>query len=152
MNEDLRKRVVLLSVLLLVAAGGYALWPSEARRVEKCVRGAAAAFEREDLLGLAGYVARDYADQQGLGYEEVLAAAKGQFDRYDDMKVDFSGVDVDLKGARAQVAARASVRGRPARGGDAGGIFGDGDVLDLRIGLRKGSDGWRIASVEIDGE
>lgn len=146
-----RARLAIVVALLLAAWLAWRLWPSEERRVEAKVREAGAAVEAESLLTLAGCISRDYADGQGRSYEMVLGAAKGLvFDRYDELAISFRSCKVTVSGTKATAAISVQARGKPA-GGTSGALealFGDRELLDFVIGLRKGSDGWKIVSID----
>jgi len=144
-----RARVAAGVGALLAIWLAWRLLPSEERRVEAKVREAAAAVEGKDLLALAGCLSRSYADAEGREYQDILAAAKGiVFDRFDDIDVSFRSCRVTVSGAMASAAVSVQARGRRRGGSKVDALFGDRDVFDFNLGLRKESGGWRIVRID----
>lgn len=120
--------------------------------MESRIKEAAAAIEEESLLGLAGCISRDYADPEGRSYETILGVAKGfVFDRFEDIEISFLSCRVTVTGAMASAAISVQARGTPSGGGKRDtleALFGDREVRDFVIGLKKSTDGWRIVRIE----
>lgn len=149
---SLQKRIAIFAAVVVALVAYFTLRPSEEDRVRACVLGAAEAFENEQIITLAGYLSRNYGDEAGRSYQEVLGAAKSIMDRYDGIDLDFQKLDVTLQGDRATVEAKVRASGRDSRGHDLASFFGERDVVEVEIGLSNGSDGWRITKVHRIGD
>ncbi|MFN7972864.1 MAG: hypothetical protein U0166_11030 [Acidobacteriota bacterium] len=139
-----RNKALMLAAGFAVALLAFRYWPTDARRVERCIRGAAAAIEREQILALAGYLSRDFGSDRG-GYEEALVAVGTVVKQYDDIAIHFLSLEVAVNGTHAQAKVTVRIEGRDGQGG-VHSLFGESDVLHATIGVKKTADGWRIDS------
>lgn len=145
----MKRNVVLATAGFALLLAIFLLWPSETRKVEKRIHQVANAMEKEQILALAGYIARDYADDNGRSYEEILGAAKLVFDQFEAIDVDFLQLKAQVNGNYASAFVRARLTASSASGRSLASFLNqDRDEMDFRITLKKTSDGWRIDSVK----
>lgn len=141
-----RRRVAAAIVVVVAGLLVLWLWPSEGARVRRKVEAAGRALEGESVRDLAGCLARDYADESGRSFEEILVAAKVVFDRFDAISIHFLAIDVSVNGPRATARVKVRARGTD-RGGEAS-LFSDEDELEFVVGLKQQGGGWLIYKVD----
>jgi ketosteroid isomerase-like protein len=141
------KKIALVAIIGLTLIIVFRLLPSEDRKVENRVREAARAMEEEAIFDLAGCLSTDYADESGMTKQAILGYAKGLFDRYEGLDVDFLRLSVDRNGEKANVTAKIHVEGTDKKGREFGGFWEGEDFVDITIGLKKISNQWLIYKV-----
>lgn len=147
----MKKSTVIILLIFASLVALYFLWPSDENRIRKLFGEGAKALESRNLDGVMEKISFNYRDDYGLTYLSLKGILKEEFGRFSDVKVEYSGLRVQIfKGANSKTASvwmdvRVIATGR----NETGYIVGDvRDPAHLRFTLMKERTKWLIVKAE----
>lgn len=145
-EQAMRKSLILLSFLLLVLAFGCSRKVGDEEEIRRVVSGAAEAAEAKDVKGFMAHISKDYQDDHGNDYDAVKGIIFYQFMRPGPLSVFVRGLDIEVRGQRALVNARAAlVRGRDKKG--IGSVIPeDAEAYRFSLVFTKEGGRWKVFS------
>jgi hypothetical protein len=142
------------TVLFIIAAALYFLYPTDENRIRKTIKGGASAVMAEDIDGVMEYVSYNYNDRYGNNYLLLKKRLQNIFRRLDDIDIERNIVKISVKEKLAEVELSVRVLATPSSGPSPDGferayLIGDaGEAADLKITLEKSSYKWLITEVD----
>lgn len=116
--------------------------PDPEARIREALAAAQVAAESGDFEALAGWVARDYADQEGRDRRTLLLTLRGLLLRYPRMKLLVSVREIEILSPQL---ARVRLEVLSAGAGPAG---LSADAFPVELSLRDEGGGWQVTRAE----
>jgi hypothetical protein len=144
----MKRYIFIIIFLLIVAAIGVKLIPTDRNRIQKVIDSCKTALLNNDISGLMENVSFNYSDDYGDSYLLLKKRMEGLLMRFSDFEitVDMMGIKVDEKSAEADL----KVSVIASEEDDRGYLIGDaGWPQDMKVYFEKSPAlQWKIMRVE----
>jgi hypothetical protein len=144
----MKRYIYIIIFLLIVAAIGVKLIPTDRNRIQKVIDSCKTAVVKNDVPGFMDNVSFHYSDDSGNSYLLLKKRMEGLLRRFSDFEItaDIMGVAVDERRAEADI----KVSVIASEGDDRGYLIGDAAwPQDMKVYFEKSpSLRWKIMRVE----
>ena len=142
-----KRRIILFSLVLCLAAALFVLWPTDTGRIRKLIKEGAGAVESRDREGVMEKVSFNYRDDHGMTYLSLREVVKRELQRLSEISIEYENLEIRVSGDTAT--AQLDLRVIAASGNEKGYLIGDiKSPARLKLILDKEHTKWRVVRIE----
>ena len=96
-----KRRIILFSLVLCLAAALFVLWPTDTGRIRKLIKEGAGAVESRDREGVMEKVSFNYRDDHGMTYLSLREVVKRELQRLSEISIEYENLEIRVSGDTA---------------------------------------------------